>query len=230
MKINGAKRVIIVSSGKGGAGKSTITVLLAHALKNAGYSVGILDCDITGSSIPLLLGEVDEDTYCLTADSNIVPAKINGFQVMSMALLSTDESIPLLWESDYISHIISQTFSDIEWDVDILLFDVPPGSGIINRRIVNDVENARYVFVSISQEIVRHDVIKSINMIKYFGGDIIGMIENFAVENNDVIKKIENETGVHLIGKIPELPLTGDKIDYDSLNTEFMDDIVKAVL
>ena len=230
MKIKGAKNVIVVLSGKGGSGKSTITTLLARALQKNGYSAGVLDADVTGSSIPLLMGEVDNIMMCYDAKSNITPAMMNGIQVVSMALINNDESVPIIWDSAYTDEIMLQTIRDVEWDADYLLIDLPPGSGSLNQTIIKEVEDAKYLFVAISQEIVRHDVLKSINMIKYFGGDIIGMVENFADGDNKVISKIIGETGVNLVGRIPFIKLDGSEIKYDELDTDFMDDIVKAVL
>lgn len=230
MKINGAKNVISVISGKGGSGKSTITTLLARALQKEGYSVGVLDADITGSSIPLLMGEVDSTMICYDAKSNITPAKMGGIQVVSMAIVNKDESVPIIWDSAYTDDIMFQTIKDVTWDVDYLLIDLPPGSGSLNQTIIKEVDDAKYLFVAISQEIVRHDVLKSVSMVKYFEGDIVGMVENFANGNNEVISKIVDETGVKLVGRIPTLDLDGDVIEYDKMKTYFMSDIVMAVL
>ena len=230
MKIRGAKNVIAIISGKGGSGKSTITTLLARALQKEGKKVGIIDADMTGSSIPLLMGKVDETMMCYDAKSNITPAMMGGIQVVSMALISTDESVPIIWDAGYTDEMMLQTIRDVEWNVEYLLIDLPPGSGSLNQTIIKEVEDAKYLFIAISQEIVRHDVLKAISMVKYFEGDIIGMVENFADGDNEVIFKISDETRVKLVGRIPTLPLTGDRIEYDTLNNGFMDDIIKAVI
>jgi len=230
MKINGARNAIAIISGKGGSGKSTITTLLAHALKNAGYSVGILDADITGSSIPLLLGDVDTEMYCLNAKSSITPATINGFQVVSMSLITTDESVPILWDAAYTDEIMLQTIRDVAFDVDYLIIDLPPGTGSLNQTIIKDVEGIRYIFVTKNEEIVRIDVLKSISMVKYFDGEIVGMIENFADDfDRNVVDKVVVETDVKLIGKVPTLALDGSKIEYYQLENGFMNEIVEAV-
>lgn len=225
MKINGAKHVIAIISGKGGSGKSTIATLLAHALKEAGNTVGILDADITGSSIPLLLGNVDHEMYCFSAKSNITPATIDEFQVVSMSLISTDESVPILWDANYTDEIMMQTIRDVEYDVDYLIIDLPPGTGSLNQTIIREVEDVKYLFVTKAEEIVRHDVVKSISMVEYFKGEIIGIIENFAKDGKDV-----TDIGVKLIGRVPTLELDGDKINYDALETSFMDEIVEGVI
>lgn len=230
MKIKGAKNIIGIISGKGGSGKSTVTTLLARALQKEGLKVGVLDADITGSSIPLLMGETDEIMMCYDAKSDITPAMMGGIQVVSMALISTDESVPIIWDSSYADEIMIQTINDVGWEVDYLLIDLPPGSGSLNQTIIRDVEDVRYLFVAISQEIVRHDVLKSISMVNHFGGDIIGMVENFADGGNDVIFKIVDETSVKLVGRIPTLPLDGSMIRYDTLSGDFMDSITKAVV
>ena len=230
MKIKGAKNVLAIISGKGGSGKSTITTLLARALQKKGYSVGILDADMTGSSIPLLLGNVEKIMMCYSSTSDITPAVVGGTDVVSMALINNDESVPIIWDSAYTDEMMMQTIKDVLWDVDYLLIDLPPGSGSLNQTIIKNIEDAKYVFVAISQNVVMHDVIKSINMVKHFKGDILGMIENFADGGNEVLFNVSDKTGVKLIGRIPTLPLDGDKIEYDSLRTDFMDDIVKAVI
>ena len=230
MKINGARNTIAVISGKGGSGKSTITVLMAHALKNAGYSVGILDADITGSSIPLLLGDVDTEMYCLNSKSSITPATINGFKVVSMSLITTDESVPILWDASYTDGIMMQTIRDVKFDVDYLIIDLPPGTGSLNQTILKDVEDIRYIFVTKNEEIVRIDVLKSISMVKYFDGEIVGMIENFAEDfDRNIVDKTVVETDVKLIGKVPTLALDGSKIEYYHFETGFMKEIVEAV-
>ena len=230
MKIKGAKNVIAVLSGKGGSGKSTITVLLARALQKKQFSVGIIDADITGSSIPLLLGDVDEIMQCYDAKSDITPATIEGIHVISMSLINNDESIPILWDALYTDEMMVQMISDVGWNVDFLLIDLPPGSGSLNQTIIKNVEDAKYVFVAISQKVVMNDVIKSISMVKHFGGDIVGMIENFANGNNELLFEVADKTGVKLIGKIPTLPLDGDKIEYDKLDSGFMDCILNEVI
>lgn len=230
MKIQGAMNILVVLSGKGGSGKSTITTLLARALQKKGYSVGILDADITGSSIPLLVGDLGTTMQCYDAKSNITPAMMGGIQVASMSLLNNDESIPILWDAIYTDDIMTQILTDVEWAVDYLLIDLPPGSGSLNQTIIKNIEDAKYVFVAISQKVVMNDVIKSISMVKHFKGDIIGMIENFADGDNEILFNVSDKTGVKLIGRIPTLPLDGDKIEYDELNNDFMSDIVKAVL
>ena len=230
MKIKGAEHVIAIISGKGGSGKSTITTLLARALQKEGLKVGVIDADITGSSIPLLMGNVDETMMCFSAISNITPAMMSGIQVVSMSLINMDESVPIIWESSYTDEMMMQTIRDVCWDVDFLLIDLPPGSGSLNQTIIKNIEDAKYLFVAISQKVVMHDVIKSISMVEYFNGDIIGIIENFADGDNEVLFNVLDKTGVKLIGRIPTLPLDGDKINYDSLETDFMSDIIKAVI
>ena len=230
VKIKGAKNTIVVLSGKGGSGKSTITTLLARALQKGGLKIGVLDADVTGSSIPLLMGEVDEIMMCYDAASNITPAMMGGIQVVSMSLINNDESVPIIWDSAYTDEIMLQTIRDVEWDVDTLLIDLPPGSGSLNQTVIKEVEDAKYLFVAISQKVVMNDVMKSISMIKYFEGDIIGMVENFADGNNDLLFEISDRMGVKVVGRVPTLPIDGDKIEYDKLNTDFMDDVIKAVL
>lgn len=230
MKIKGATNVISIISGKGGSGKSTITVLLARALQKGGMKIGIIDADVTGSSIPLLMGDTDSIMMCYDAKSDITPAMMGGIQVVSMSLLNDDESIPIIWDSAYTDEIMLQTIRDVKWNVDYLLIDLPPGSGSLNQTIIKNTEDAKYVFIAISQKVVMNDVIKSISMVKHFNGNIIGMIENFADGDNELLFETADKTGVKLIGRVPTLPLDGDTIKYDTLDNSFMDGIVKAVI
>ena len=235
MIIQGATKVIGVLAGKGGAGKSTVTVLLAHALKEAGYKVGILDSDICGSSIPLLLGDHADDvyTYCGAIGSRALPAQKNGIQVVSMAILNEDEGVPLIWDPEQVMIFTKQALENNEWDVDYLLIDFPPGSEVVNQTIIQYLENIQYLFVAQAQEVVRHDVLKSINLVKYFKGNILGMIENRATgDPREVIQDLVKETGVKLIDRIPELPLDGSMIQYAPILKEypgFMDTIIAEV-
>jgi Mrp family chromosome partitioning ATPase len=236
VKIKGAENVIGVLSGKGGVGKSTTTVLLAHALKDAGYKVGIIDADISDSSIPLLLGQSDDDmyTYCMSIDSDAVPAVINDVHVVSMGILNDDESVPIIWEPEQIEIFTKHILENNIWDVDYLLIDFPPGSGTVNQTIIQNLEDIRYLFVTQAHEVDRLGVLKSINLVKHFDGNIIGIVENRVDGKGGlVMKKLTYETDVNVVGEIPELSLDGDVIDYDALFMKFpafMNSVVLAVM
>ena len=124
---SGVKRIIAVASGKGGVGKSTMSVNLACALRHLGASVGLLDCDIYGPSIPLMMGIRGKPT--LSDDEKMVPLRSHGVKLMSIGFLVDDDQ-PVIWRGPMINKTIQQFFSAVEWgELDFLLVDLPPGTG-----------------------------------------------------------------------------------------------------
>ena len=126
---NSIKNVVAVMSGKGGVGKSSMTVLLAKALAKKGLKVGIMDADITGPSIPRLMGVEKEQAYG-NKDNEIIPIEVEGVKLMSLNFMMENESDPVIWRGPIVGNVVKQFYTDVCWsDLDVLLIDMPPGTG-----------------------------------------------------------------------------------------------------
>lgn len=179
MKFNHIKNVIAIMSGKGGVGKSFVTGLLATALAREGYSIGILDADITGPSIPMLFGlhgPVEFGTV------GIQPLKSHtGIKVISMNLLLSSEDQAVIWRGPLISKTIKQLWGDVEWGtLDYLLVDLPPGTSDATLTIMQTLPVKGIVMVTTPQGLATLIVRKTVHMAQSIGVHIAGIVENMA--------------------------------------------------
>ena len=173
------KKVIAVVSGKGGVGKSTLTSLLAVAMARTGKSVGILDADITGPSIPTAFG-VSE---CRGQDADgLYPAMTEeGIQVMSINLLLDDETSPVLWRGPILAGAVKQFWTDVVWgDVDYLFVDMPPGTGDVPLTVFQSLPIDGVIIVTSPQDLVSMIVSKAVNMANMMKVPILGFVENYS--------------------------------------------------
>lgn len=214
--LNNIKKIIGVMSGKGGVGKSTVSALIARNLAKQGYKVGILDADITGPSIPRLLGV--KDAKAMGAPDNcIYPVQsADGIKVMSLNLLLEDENQPVIWRGAMISNTVKQFYTDVIWgELDYLLIDMPPGTGDVALTVMQSIPISGIVMVSVPQDMVSMIVAKAVNMVKKLDIPIIGLVENMSyIVCPDCGKRIEifsgNETSkllddlqLNLLGTLP---------------------------
>ncbi|HOT58227.1 MAG TPA: Mrp/NBP35 family ATP-binding protein [Spirochaetales bacterium] len=172
------KQVIGVISGKGGVGKSTIAVLLAQALANDGKNVGILDADITGPSIPRLLGI---ETMKAESDGNRLFPILNedGIAILSINLFNEAEDSPVIWRGPLLGKAIEQFWGDAEWgSLDYLIIDFPPGTSDISLTAFQTIPLSGVVVVTTPQEYVSMIVRKSINMAGLLNTPVLGVVEN----------------------------------------------------
>ena len=177
-KIPGVKRLIAVASGKGGVGKSTCSANLACALKHLGAKVGLLDCDIYGPSIPLMMGVHEKPT--VSAESRLVPPVAHGVKVMSIGLL-LDNDQPVIWRGPMIAKTIDQFLKAVEWgDLDFLLVDLPPGTGDAQLSLCQTVSLDGGVIISTPQEASLGVVRKGIAMFRKVNVPILGIVENMS--------------------------------------------------
>jgi len=173
------KYVIGVMSGKGGVGKSTVSVLLAKALKQMGHSVGILDADITGPSIPRLLGI--REAKLIQNEMGIIPAEAQGISVMSLNLLLPDERQPVIWRGPIISGTVKQFWEDVFWgELDYLIIDMPPGTGDVALTVMQSIPLSGMVIVTVPQDMVSMIVAKAVNMVKQLNIKLIGAVQNMS--------------------------------------------------
>ena len=178
---NKIKNIIAVMSGKGGVGKSTLSELIARNLAKQGYKVGVLDADITGPSIPRLLGV--KDAKAMGAPNNcIYPVQsADGIKVMSLNLLLEDENQPVIWRGAMISNTVKQFYTDVIWgELDYLLIDMPPGTGDVPLTVFQSLPVDGIITVSSPQELVSMVVEKSVNMAQMMNIPILGLVENMS--------------------------------------------------
>jgi ATP-binding protein involved in chromosome partitioning len=177
-RLPGLGRIVAVASGKGGVGKSTVSVNLACALRHLGASVGLLDCDIYGPSIPLMMGIHDKPT--ISAAEKLVPPVAHGVKLMSMGFLIEGDA-PVIWRGPMIMKTIQQFISDVEWgDLDFLLVDLPPGTGDAQLSLCQTVPLDGGVIVTTPQEASLGVVRKGIIMFEKVNVPILGLVENMS--------------------------------------------------
>ena len=180
----GVKNIIMVASGKGGVGKSTVAVNLAIGLAQEGAAVGLLDADIHGPSVPIMLGLRDERPKMTEVNGKgmIVPMERYGVKAMSIGLL-VDEKQAIIWRGPMASSALKQFISDVHWgDLDYLIIDLPPGTGDVHLTMVQTVPVTGAVIVSTPQQVAAADARKAIMMFKQpqINVPILGIVENMA--------------------------------------------------
>ena len=178
-ELSSVKHVVAVVSGKGGVGKSLVTALSAVTMSQAGYSVGILDADVTGPSIPKLFGVSgtirgsESGAYPLVSDG--------GIQLMSMNLLLQNSTDPVLWRGPIIASIVKQFWQDIIWnEVDYLFVDMPTGTGDVPLTVFQSLPVDGILVVTSPQDLALMIVEKAVNMAKMMDIPILGLLENMA--------------------------------------------------
>ena len=177
-RVPGLRRVVAVASGKGGVGKSTVSVNLACGLRHLGARVGLLDCDIYGPSIPLMMGVHERPT--LSEAEKMVPPSNYGVKLMSMGFLLDDDQ-PVIWRGPMIMKTIQQFFSAVEWgELDFLLVDLPPGTGDAQLSLCQTVPLDGGVIVTTPQEASLGVVRKGIAMFQKVNVPILGLVENMS--------------------------------------------------
>ncbi len=227
------KKVIGIVSGKGGVGKSLTTSLLASLAQKQGKSVGIMDADITGPSIPRMFGVTER----ITGDENgILPViSPSGMQMVSMNLLLDDETAPVIWRGMVISGTVMQFWTDVVWkDLDLLFIDMPPGTGDVPLTVFQSIPISGIVIVTTPQDLVKMVVEKAVNMARIMNIPVLGLVENMSyLTCPDCGKKIEifgaskadktaSEYGIPSVAKLPidpnisALADTGRIEDYDA--------------
>jgi len=177
-KVPGVKRIVAIASGKGGVGKSTVSANLACALRHLGAKVGLLDCDIYGPSIPLMMGVHEKPT--ISPESRLVPPSAHGVKVMSIGLLLADDQ-PVIWRGPMIAKTIDQFLMAVEWtELDFLLVDLPPGTGDAQLSLCQTVPLDGGVVVTTPQEASLGVVRKGIAMFNKVNVPILGIVENMS--------------------------------------------------
>ncbi|HET7126049.1 MAG TPA: iron-sulfur cluster carrier protein ApbC [Lysobacter sp.] len=173
------RNIIAVGSGKGGVGKSTVAVNLALALAAEGASVGVLDADIYGPSVPMMLGLSGRPDS--PDGKSIEPMRAHGLQAMSIGLL-VDQDTPMIWRGPMATSALTQLLNDTRWDgLDYLVVDLPPGTGDIQLTMAQKIPVAGAVIVTTPQDIATLDARKALKMFEKLGIAVLGLVENMAV-------------------------------------------------
>jgi ATP-binding protein involved in chromosome partitioning len=206
------KNAVAVASGKGGVGKSTVAVNIAVALARSGASVGLLDTDVYGPSIPLMMGVHEKP---MMRNNKIVPLEAYGVKLMSIGFI-LDPDKALIWRGPLVAQLINQFLNDVEWgDLDYLVMDLPPGTGDVQLTLVQKMPISGAVIVTTPQDVALADAKKGLKMFEEVKTPILGIIENMSgfvcpncKEVHDIFgsgggKRIAEENEVELLGQIP---------------------------
>lgn len=176
--IPGVKNLIAVASGKGGVGKTTIAVNLALALQKLGHKVGLLDADVYGPNVPIMLGSNGEPTA--TAQQRIIPVQAQGLKMISMGLLNPGDK-PVIWRGPMLHGVITQFLRSVEWgELDYLVIDLPPGTGDVQLTLIQTVAVTGAVVVTTPSTVALADVRKAIEMFRQVHVEVLGVVENMS--------------------------------------------------
>lgn len=209
------KNIIAVAAGKGGVGKSTVSVNTAMALKRLGARVAILDADIYGPSVPKMLGKPDRETTTTADGDRISPALYRGIPAMSVAYF-VEPGSAVVWRGPMIHKLLKQFLEDVEWgEVDYMIVDLPPGTGDAQLSLAQLIPLTGSIIVTTPQEVALIDVRRAINMFQKLEVPVLGVVENMSYYvcpscgHRDHIfasgggKVLAQELGVELLGQVP---------------------------
>jgi len=174
--VPGVKDILLVMSGKGGVGKSTVAANLTLALARQGKKVGLLDADMYGPSVPTMFGISGRPT---TSGPRIIPLSRFGVKLMSIGFLLDDERAAVVWRGPMLHAALVQFLKDVDWgELDVLVLDLPPGTGDVALTLAQQIRSSGAVIVTTPQEVALMDVYKSVSMAQKVGIPILGVVEN----------------------------------------------------
>ena len=221
--IPGVKSLIAVASGKGGVGKTTVAVNLAIALRRMGASVGLLDADVYGPNVPLMLGT--EELPTALSERQILPVEAHGLKIISMGLLAPGDK-PMIWRGPMLHSVMQQFLRSVVWgELDYLIADLPPGTGDVQLSLIQTVALTGAVIVTTPSTVALADVRKAMEMFRQVNVEIIGVVENMSFflcphcgKNVDIFghgegRRVAETYGVPLLGEIeidPRIRIGGD--------------------
>jgi ATP-binding protein involved in chromosome partitioning len=221
--IPGVKNLIAVASGKGGVGKTTVAVNLALALVKLGHKVGLLDADVYGPNVPIMLGSTTEPMA--TGQQHMIPVDAQGLKMISMGLLNPGDK-PVIWRGPMLHSVITQFLRHVEWgELDYLVIDLPPGTGDVQLTLIQTVAVTGAVVVTTPSTVALADVRKAIEMFRQVNVEVLGVVENMSTfscphcgKPVDIFGHGEGartaiEYGVPLLGEVeidPRIRIGGD--------------------
>ncbi|GAB1315971.1 Iron-sulfur protein IND1 [Madurella fahalii] len=225
--IKGVSHIIAVSSAKGGVGKSTIAANLSLSFARLGLRTGILDTDIFGPSIPTLFNLTGEGhTAQLSPANQLLPLTNYGVKTMSLGYLQADESAPVVWRGPMLLKVIQQLLHDVDWGspgLDLLVLDLPPGTGDIQLSIAQQVPVDGAVVVTTPHVLAIKDAVKGVGMFGKVGVPVLGLVQNMSLfrcphcagetavfGGEERVKQMCEERGLELLGDVPLHPNIGE--------------------
>ena len=219
----GVNSIIAVGSGKGGVGKTTLAVNLAIAMSKLGHKVGLLDADVYGPNVPLMLGTSAQPK--VVGDNRLEPLTIHGLKVISVGFLNPGDK-PLIWRGPMLHSIIKQFLGSVEWGLlDYLEIDLPPGTGDVALSLIQTVPLTGAIVVSTPSDVSLQDARKAIEMFRQMKVDLVGMVENMSYFvcphcNHEIdifsrggAEKTASQFGVAFLGSVqldPDIRKAGD--------------------
>jgi ATP-binding protein involved in chromosome partitioning len=222
MPIDGVQNLVAVGSGKGGVGKTTVSVNLALALAKLGHKTGLLDADVYGPNVPLMLG-IDETPQAI--GDRIQPLERHGLKVMSMGFIAPGDK-PLVWRGPMLHNVIQQFLRQVDWgELEYLIVDLPPGTGDVALSLIQTAPVTGAVVVTTPSDVSLEDARKAINMFRQVRVEILGIVENMSYlvcphcdKRVDVFshgggRRTADRMGVHFLGEVPldpEVRVGGD--------------------
>ena len=229
-KDSAIKHVYAIMSGKGGVGKSSTTASLAAAMAKRGYKVGIMDADITGPSIPTAFGIHER---AMATEDGIQPAVTSGgIKLMSLNLLTENETDPVIWRGPVIAGVVTQFWTDVVWgDVDYMFVDMPPGTGDVPLTVFQSLPVDGIVVVTSPQDLVSMIVTKAVHMAQMMSIPVLGLIENYsyyqcpdcgakhAIFGESHLEQEAMQLGLPLLAQLPIDPELAAAIDMGKAET-----------
>jgi len=221
--IPGVKNMVAVASGKGGVGKTTVAVNLAIALQKLGHTVGLMDGDVYGPNVPLMLNSTEQPRA--VGERRILPVDAYGLKMISMGLLNPGDK-PMIWRGPMLHSVVQQFLRSVDWgELDYLLVDLPPGTGDVQLSLVQSVPLTGAVVVTTPSQVALADVRKAIEMFRQVNVEVLGIVENMSYfacphchKRVDIFgagegKRMADAFGVPLLGEIeiePQIRIGGD--------------------
>lgn len=215
--VPGVKNVVLVMSGKGGVGKSTVATNLSLGLKRLGYRVGLLDADMYGPSIPTMLGITGRP---MTNGQKIAPLERFGVKLMSIGFMLEDAKAAVVWRGPMLHGALMQFLGDVSWgELDFLVLDLPPGTGDVALTLSQKLQANGSIIVTTPQEVALQDVYKSVSMNQKVGIPILGVVENNSYficdgcdKRHELLgsgggQKVAEMAGAPLLAQLPTDPL-----------------------
>ena len=246
--IPGVKNLVAIASGKGGVGKTTVAVNVALALAKLGHQVGLLDADVYGPNVPIMLGTTQEPLA--TMDKRMIPVEVQGLKMISMGLLSPADK-PMIWRGPMLHSVITQFLRNVQWgDLDYLVIDLPPGTGDVQLTLIQTVAVTGAVVVTTPSTVAIADVRKAIEMFRQVNVEVLGVVENMSTfacphcgKPVDIFghgegAKTAQAYGVPVLGEIeidPRIRIGGDTgqpvalLGENAIGAKSMFDVARAV-
>ena len=238
------KKVIGIVSGKGGVGKSLVTSLMAVMAQRKGLNAAILDADITGPSIPKSFGVSGR---AMASQQGMLPSvSKKGTQIMSLNLISENETDPVIWRGPVIAGVVKQFWTDVVWkDVDIMFIDMPPGTGDVPLTVFQSIPVDGIIIVSSPQELVGMIVEKAVNMAAMMNIPVLALVENMSyfkcpdcgkeikIFGESNMEKIAKKHNISLTSRIPIDPQIASLVDagnVEDVNVESLNKVLDAVI